>query len=406
MKSIPDNLSPEEAWQRLSTAPRLSVENKDITSAIGYRSSTDIRIPEDVPRGDRSFMDGFAVRSADVRNVPCTLKITGEVLMGIQPRQPLNAGEAFSIPTGGFLPEGADAVVMQEDTELTGGSVSIKKTVARNENVQRRGEDFQKGDLLFEAHHLLRAQDVSALATFGITSVSVTRKPTIAIVSTGNELVDFHQQPEAAQIRETNSLALASATTQQGFTAHRMGIVLDEPKAQKNALAEALDFAEVVLFSGGSSVGERDYTLDVIRSYRDHKIHFHGLAIRPGNPTIFASIGSRYIFGLPGQPVSSLVVFYQFVLPFLFHLSGEIIDYPGYPETHFRGMSVVLQESIKPLKLKTDYVRLRLQNGKAIPVVGKSSSLSTLAKADAFTIIPPGDSEIPAGSTVSAYIFP
>jgi molybdopterin molybdotransferase len=410
MKSIPDSLTPDQAWRRLSTFSPLDGKVLETPKALGYRLKQDVRIPEDVPAGDRSFMDGFAVRSEDVRTVPCSLNISGEVLMGVHPSERLNAHEAMPIPTGGFLPEGADAVVIQEDTEILQNSVRILKSVAPKENVQRRGEDFQKGDSLFPANHRLRAQDISALATFGIAEVSIIRKPVVAIVSTGNELVDFHEQPQAAQIRETNSLAISAATEQHGFATHRLGIIRDEADAQRAALAKALGLADVVLFSGGSSVGERDYTLEVIRSFEGYRIHFHGLAIRPGNPTIFASIGSQWAFGLPGQPVSSLVVFYHFVLPFLFHLSGEAIDYSRFSETHFRSVSANLEESIKPLKLKTDYVRLRLkkttEGWNALPVAGKSSSLSTLAKADAFTIVPPGESVIEKGARITAFYFP
>jgi len=165
-----------------------------------------------------------------------------------------------------------------------------------------------------------------------------------------------------------------------------------------------------VLVSGGSSVGERDFTLQVIQSFESSKVHFHGLAIRPGNPTIFASIGPRFVFGLPGQPVSSLIVFYQFVLPFLFHLSGERIDYVSFPSTQFKTRHAVLAKTIKPLKLRTDYMRLRLQHSggrwDAIPVPGKSASLSTLAMADGYTIIEPGEAPVPEGTELNVILFP
>ena len=355
-------------------------------------------------------MDGYAVRFQDVISVPARLKITGEILMGTVSDQQIHEKEAMFIPTGGFLPAGADAVVMQEDTIREADAVVVHKSVQRHENVQHRAEDFRAGDLLFPEHHPLRAQDLATLATFGISEVSVFRRPKLAVISTGNELVDFHDKPGAGQIRETNALALATAARQFGFSVESLGIVVDQVDAQKHAMRQALENADVVLVSGGSSVGERDFTLEVIRSFDQSKIIFHGLSIRPGNPTIFASIGRKAIFGLPGQPVSSLIVFYQFVLPFLFHISGEKLEYSEFPRTKMPSTDAILEIEVKPLKLKTDYVRLRLHQDKtgwrAVPVLGKSASLSTLARADAFTIVEPGEEPIPAGTSVTAILFP
>ena len=410
MKNIPDSLTPEEAWSRLCSCPVLPSETRPITEAFGQYLTKPVLAPQDVPAAPRSFMDGFAVRSADVASAPARLKIAGEILMGEIPNQKLQAGEAMFIPTGGFLPEGADAVVMQEDTIRADAVIHVQKSVAPQENVQVRGEDFQSGAVLFEAHHRLRPQDAGTLATFGIAEVSVFRRPVLAIISTGNELVDFHEEPESGQIRETNALTLAQAARNFGFTVHLQGIVRDELDSQKQAMEKALSLADVVLVSGGSSVGERDYTLEVIRSFPKSNVLFHGLAIRPGNPTIFASIGAGSVFGLPGQPVSSLIVFYQFVLPYLFHLSGEMMDHSAFLQTRFASVSAILDRSIKPLKWKTDYVRLRLvrkeDDWNAIPVPGKSASLSTLSQADAFMILPPGEESIPAGSEIRAFLFP
>jgi molybdopterin molybdotransferase len=410
MKNIPDRLTPAEAWERMSSVPPLSAETKKIEQASGQFLASDVVAPCDVPEADRSFMDGFAVRSADVRQVPVRLRIAGEIFMGEVSHQRLQEREAMFIPTGGFLPEGADAVVMQEDTERADLEVLIRKSVTHKENVQRQGEDFKKGEILFSSHHQLRSQDIGALATFGIGEVSVFRKPGIAVISTGNELVEFHRQPGPGQIRETNALTLATAARQFGFQVQTLGIINDQVQSQKDAMAKALSLADVVLVSGGSSVGERDYTMEVIQSFSHSSIHFHGLAIRPGNPTIFATIGPKAVFGLPGQPVSSLIVLYQFVFPLLFHLSGEKIDYPNFATTKFPGIRAVLKESIQPLKSKTDYVRIRLQQEKdaciAIPVLGKSASLSTLTRADAFTVIPPGEESIPEQTEITAFLFP
>jgi molybdopterin molybdotransferase len=300
---------------------------------------------------------------------------------------------------------------MQEYSERSGNSIRITRSVTSGENVQEKGEDFKKGDLLFAAGHRLRAQDVAALAMFGITKTNVFRKPILKIISTGNELIPFSSKTiQSGQIRETNSLAITAAARKFGFHASPAGIVPDELEAQRHAVANAMHEADVILVSGGSSVGERDFTMDVVHSFANSHVHFHGLAIRPGHPTIFASVGNHWIFGLPGHPVSSLIVFYVIVLPFLFHLSGEKIEYFQFLKSKFRTGTARLMDAIQPLKAKTDYVRLRLtQSGNdwsAAPLPGKSASLSTLSSADAFTIVPPGEPIIPSGQDVEFFFLP
>jgi molybdopterin molybdotransferase len=415
VKQIRDSLTPEQAWHLLQSASRMPVENRSTVLAFDHCLSQDQEASEDVPPGPRSFMDGYAVRAADVSAAPVRLKVVEDIAMGRPASRALEAGEAMSIPTGGFLPEGADAVVMQEQAELISErdqrSVLIKRPIAGGENVQSRAEDFRKGDVLFGAGHRLRPQDIAALATFGITSVSVHRKPRIHILSTGDELVDHADAGKMReQIRESNSLALSGAAQRFLFETQSGGIIPDDPNIQRAAVAQAMRDCDVILISGGSSVGARDYTMQVIESFSAHTIFFHGLAIRPGNPTIFAQADKTWIFGLPGQPVSSLIVFYQFVLPFLFHISGEIIPYPRFPSLKLSTVEAKLSAPIVPLQSKTDYVRVRLQwqenEWMATPVPGKSASLSTLAKADGYTIVFPGTTPLPNSSVIEVVLFP
>lgn len=411
MKTIADHLSPAQAWERMATCPSLPIVTILLEDALDHCLAQDFLASEDVPAADRSFMDGFAVRAEDLTEIPARVKLIGEILMGEISDQQLRPGEAMSIPTGGYLPAGADAVVMQEETERSEDSVVIKRIIQKGDNVQSRAEDFHQGERMFRVSHRLRPQDLSAIATFGVAAIAVYKRPTLAIISTGNELIPFdHSIPEPGKIRETNALALAGAAGKFGFESRRFGIIRDEFEAQRSAMQEAIDSWDVVLISGGSSVGERDFTLQVIQSFEDSQIYFHGLAIRPGNPTIFASIGSRFVFGLPGQPVSSLIVFYQFVLPFLFHLSGENIDYEYFHSTQFKIRQAFLAKPLRRLKLRTDYVRLRLEHSgnrwKAFPVPGKSASLSTLAMADGYCIVSPGEDRIPEDTEVKMILFP
>lgn len=410
MKTIPDSLAPKQAWERLSACDRLHPEVRSLDLALDHCLADDFNVLEDVPSGPRSFMDGYAVRGADVATVPARLAVAGEILMGEAAGQRLNPREAVAIPTGGYLPAGADAVVMQEDTERDGHTLVVRRSVQAGENVQAQGEDFKRGQLLFPAGHRLRPQDLAAMATFGATHPRVVRRPVLRVISTGNELVAAGAEAPPGKIRESNALALTAAAHKFGFDAKPAGIVRDDLTAQRHAVEAALSESDVVLVSGGSSVGERDYTIPVIESFAVNRIHFHGLAIRPGNPTIFASIGHRYIFGLPGQPVSSLIVFYQFVLPFLFHLSGEAIDYFTFNRSRFVTLTAKLLHEVKPLNAKTDYVRFRLSmSGSewlATPVLGKSASLSTLSSAHGFAVVPPGGAPIPEGSNITVHVFP
>jgi molybdopterin molybdotransferase len=411
MKRIPDNLTPEEAWRRLSSVSRLPLETRELQDSLDCCLGESISAASDVPERPRSFMDGFAVRAQDTQVAPVKLRLAGEVLMGELPGRRLEQGEAMPIPTGGCLPEGADAVVMQEDTEIEGEHVRIKQPVLRDENVQTVGEDFRAGQMLFTAGHRLRAQDLAAIGTFGVPRVRVFGRPRIAVISTGNELAPLAGKgPLGARVRETNTLALTSAARKFHFSARSRGIVVDDLNAQQTALEGALKEAEVVLISGGSSVGVKDYTVQTIRSFPEYRIHFHGLAIRPGNPTVFASIGLRHVFGLPGQPVSSLIVFYQFVLPFLFHLSGESIDYRRYPASRFPMVRARLTEPVPRLKVRTQYVRVRLSREgnslAATPVSGKSASISTLAMVDGYTTVDPGQDSLESNTVVDVAIFP
>jgi molybdopterin molybdotransferase len=412
MKTIPDHLSPEEAWRHLSSIRPLGAELKPLAEALDHRIYEEISVPEDVPISPRSFMDGFALRSEDVSDLPARLQLIGEIRMGEMSPITLGPGQTVAIPTGGYLPLNADAVVMQEDTERNSdGTILVKKRLQPGENVQQRAEDFRKGSLLFSAGHRLRPQDLAALGTFGFGHVKVYRKPVVYVFSTGNELID-HTNPvcEKGKIRETNSMALAAAARKFGFWSIRGEIVQDEPQAQQTALEVALRQADVILISGGSSVGARDHTREVILSFPGHRIYFHGLAIRPGNPTIFASIDERSIFGLPGQPVSSLIVFYQFVLPLLYMLAGERLEMKNFNSEKFQHKTARLSGQIQPLKNKTDYVRVRLdERGRdclAVPIYGKSASLSTLTSSDGFVVVPPGGTVVQEGTTLDVHLFP
>src|SRR5262245_20799530 len=191
MKTIPDSLSPQEAWQRLSQVLQYETSFHNVKQANGCVLAEDLLVPDDVPAGHRAFMDGYAVRANDTKSAPLDLQLAGEIAMGESPQGSIQSGQAMRIPTAGFLPQGADAVVMQENTERVQNQIRILKSVNVWENVQVRGEDFRKEEVLFAAGHTLRPQDLAAIATFGITQLKVYRRPVVHIFSTGNELLHY-----------------------------------------------------------------------------------------------------------------------------------------------------------------------------------------------------------------------
>src|SRR5262245_30246594 len=218
MKTIPDSLSPREAWSHLSQVSQYEMIFHNVKQANGCVLAEDLLVPDDVPAGHRAFMDGYAVRANDTKSAPIDLHLAGEIAMGESPEGSIQSGQAMRIPTGGFLPQGSDAVVMQENTEQLENQIRILKSVNVWENVQVRGEDFRKGDVLFAAGHNLRPQDLAAIATFGIMQLKVFRKPAVHIFSTGNELLPYTESKiQNGMIRETNSLSLANSISKFGF---------------------------------------------------------------------------------------------------------------------------------------------------------------------------------------------
>ncbi|MDI6631579.1 MAG: molybdopterin molybdotransferase MoeA, partial [Thermoanaerobacteraceae bacterium] len=321
----------------------------------------------------------FAVRAADTfgasEGLPAYLRVAGEVLMGRAPDGPLLPGEAWRIPTGGMLPEGADAVVMVEHTEEAGDAVAVLRPVAPEENVVRRGDDVRAGQVVLQAGKRLRPHDIGLLAACGVTRVPVRRRPVVGIIGTGDEVVAAEAVPGPGQVRDVNTPALAAAVKAAGGDPRVFGLVPDELPVLREVLARAVAESELVLLSGGSSVGTRDLTLEAVSSLPGALVLFHGLAVKPGKPTVGAVADGKAVFGLPGHPVSALVVFEFLVRPLL------------EPERSTRPpVRVRLGRSLRSAPGREDYVRvaLRIENGELVaePVLGKSGLIATLARAD------------------------
>jgi molybdopterin molybdotransferase len=349
--------------------------------------SQDIVSPEDLPGFYRSSMDGYAVRAKDTfgatESLPAMLEVKGEVNMGQVPTEGVRAGQAVRISTGGMLPEGADGVVMVEYAQvLDENTIEVSRAISPLENVILPDDDFKKGSPVLEKGSLLRPQDLGVMAGIGLSQVSVYRRPKVAIISTGDEVVPIDQKPKPGQVRDINTYTLSAFCWQLGAEPLALGLCKDNFEELKARVEKGLREADTVWISGGSSVGARDMTLKVFESFHDVELLVHGISISPGKPTIIARVGSKAAFGLPGHTASAMVVAEVFLNPFLSRLSGKG-DFPG---PLYKEVEAELSRNIESASGREDYIRVRLieREGKRIadPIFGKSGLISTLVEAD------------------------
>jgi molybdopterin molybdotransferase len=402
-----------EARRRLAVAtPRVAVrEDVPLAAAPGRVLAAAIVAPEDAPAFARSGMDGFAVRSGDVAGAseaaPVWLDRIGAVVMGQPPDTAVASGQAMEIATGACVPDGADAVVMVEHTVVDAGggatSVGIKRPVGAGGNVIRIGEDIRRGTAVLEAGRRLRPADVGALAAFGITRVPVFARPRVAVLSTGPELCAPDAAPPPGKIRDVNQYALAARAAAAGCLVTPAGIVDDDPAALERALADLSDRHDVVMVTGGSSVGGRDFTGDVFARLAGGGVLFAGIDIRPGKPTVVAKRGETLLIGLPGVPLSALVVFEAFIAEPLRLMGGEA----GRAEAPRRAR---LGRDVSSVAGREDWVRVRLasRDGEtwAQPLLGGSATFfSTLVAADALLAVPAEVETMRAGEWVSVHVL-
>jgi len=386
--------TPDEVRNILSKIARqLPSETIELAeNCLGRVLAADVKSPVDLPGFDRAIMDGFAVRAQDTfgasPSAPAYLKVVGEVKMGVSASGNVSAGEAMGVATGSMMPEGANAVVMVEYTDfLDDETVEIVRSVAPGDHVVGRTEDLHEGKIMLHSGRFVRAQDVGALSGVGITSIEVSRQPRVAIISSGDEIIPPGEELQMGQIRDINSYSLACLAQQAGGVPMWMGIVRDDFDSLKSRLTEGMEKADIALISGGSSVGTRDVTLDVIRSFDGAEVLVHGISIRPGKPTIIATVGDKYLFGLPGNPVSVMVTFDLFVGFLIKLLMGA-----KQPIWEPRYVKAKLSRNIASAPGREDYVSVRLieSDGEMLaePVLGRSALISTMVRADGLIKIP------------------
>jgi molybdopterin molybdotransferase len=399
-----------ETVRALSTSfHRQAVETVPLKAANNRVLAQDVYADLDIPGFSRSTMDGYALRGASTFGAsegnPAFLRLVGSVAMGAKPDLAVGPGEAVRIATGGMLPEGADAVVMIEHTEaIDAETIEVYKSAAPGQHVISRGEDLHRGDKLLGRGQLLRSPEVGLLAAVGQSRLDVFKQPRVGILSTGDEVVPVDTIPGPAQIRDVNSATLASQVQSAGGRPQAYGIIPDDYDALLSVCRQALAANDMVLISGGSSVGTRDYTIDVLQALEASEILVHGVSIRPGKPTILARAAGKPVWGLPGHVTSAMVVFTVLVRPFLMYLAGRDPQFTCRVPVPAR-----LTRNLPSVQGRVDYVRVRLvpaaEGWDAEPLLGKSGLIRTMAAADGLLCIDANTEGLDQGTLVQVELF-
>lgn len=387
-------LSPEQGiadYLRVLTPAPPGVERVTLGAAFGRVLARDARADAPYPADRRSTMDGFAVRAADGT---APRRIVGAVRMGAAPPTALGAREAMRIPTGGVLPEGADAVIPIEDADDVDGTMTPHEAPESGAYFTPRGEDMAPGDLVLSTGRRIGAPELSVLATLGMVEVEAFRRPRIAIVSTGDELVEPSAIPETGQVRDSNRWAIAGGLMALGCEVVHLPRARDEAAEISARIAEGLAQAHAVVLTGGSSVGARDHVPSAINALGTPGVVVHGFKVKPGKPTVLAAIGTQPVIGLPGNPTSALAILDAIATPILRHLTGD---------TSERRATVATVASV-PFRGRagwTWYVPAVLESDGARPLPLRSSHTSLLARADGYVIVGPDRDTIAVGEPLT-----
>ena len=398
-------LSVADALAGFRPQRRTGVEGVPRDEALGRVPASAVTSGHALPGFARSTVDGYAVRAADTYGasdgLPSYLDVLGQVRMGSVPELSVRPGAVLQIPTGAAIPEGADAVVMVEHTQVTmPGTVEVTRPVAVGDGIVRADEDVVAGAVLAPVGRPLRPQDLGLLAAAGVTDLEVRARPRVAIVSTGDEVVAADTQRLAAgQVRDATASALAGLVTRAGGVPDYRGIVPDDQEALTATLAEAVAGNDLVVVSAGSSVGARDETTAAVDALGDATVFCHGLAIKPGKPTLLAEVAGVPVLGLPGNPLSALVVFRMVGLPVLRLVGG--IERPAPEPT----VPATLSRPLASAAGRLDVVQVTLRDGEATPIFGHSALLSLLTTADGYVVVPEPATGLDAGAAVTVTLY-
>lgn len=404
------NVVSVEEGRRLMTEAfkeyRIETEKISILEATGRVLADDIVAKENVPEFNRSTVDGYAVKSSDTHgaseSIPSFLILLGEIKMGESADIKISSGEAIYVPTGGMIPEGADAVIMIEHAEkLDDSTLMVYRPLSVGENIIFKGDDIKEGEEIIKKGKKLSPQDIGVLAALGVSKIKVYKKPKFFIISTGDEIVDLNEELTIGKVRDINSYALSSLIIKLGGEVSGKSIVRDDFELLRNNVEEALEISDIIIISGGSSVGTRDYTSKVINSFNGKGVFVHGVSIKPGKPTIIGEGKGKAIFGLPGHPVSSIIIFKVFIeyfIKYLMNIKKNINKTTAILDFNFPS---------SPGKETYQMVNIVERDGKtyAIPSFGKSGMISLLSKSDGYIVLKPHEEGIYKGETREVYFL-
>ncbi len=400
----------EETFEliRKNVQPLQETEKIPLEAALGRVLAANVTAGENVPGFARSTVDGYAVIARDTygstESMPGFLNVAGRVEMGVEAVQQLNQGEAISVPTGGMLPPGSDSVLMIEHCEEMDELLNTFRQVAPGENVISAGEDVKEGEPVLYKGTRLRPQELGALASLGISEVEVYRKVKVAYLSSGDEIVPYStKELSSAQVRDINHITITSLVREWGYDAVYGGIVSDDYETFRSRAKELYDEADCLILSGGSSVGAKDYTTEVISSLGEPGVYVHGVSIKPGKPTILSQAGEKPVIGLPGHPASAMIIFHLFGKKVLEQLSG------GNPGERPDRVLARMNKNIPSSPGRADYVRVKLGKvggeWQAEPIIGKSGLISTLVKSDGVVEIGSEKEGVQQGELVPVIVF-
>jgi molybdopterin molybdotransferase len=433
MPELFDVHTPPDAWRVFSAAfqPVVRSQRIAVVDALGRVLAADLAAPHDLPNFPRSTVDGYAVAAQDTHgasdSLPAYLEVVGEVLMGRAAAVAIDEGQCAIVHTGGMIPADANAVVMVEHTQRVSAAadfstrqsadfasytIEVYRPVAAGQNVIQVGEDVREGELVLAAGHRVRAQDIGGLLALGIVEVEVAARPRVAILSQGDEVVPPEEEPGPGQVRDINSHTLAALARLAGAEAVTFPVVPDRLEALQAAAAQALAQADVLVMSAGSSVSVRDMTAQVIDGLGRPGLLVHGVSVKPGKPTILAVCDGKPVFGLPGNPVSAMVIFDLFVTPTI----GSLL---GAGEARKTRVPARLARNIASATGREDIVQVRLESRTgsvgpsgglrtdrpepelwAVPVLGKSNLIYTLIRSEGVVRVPLDSNGIAQGEWV------
>jgi len=393
----------------ISLEPEI-INVEDSLSRIIY---DDIVVNNDLPLHDKALIDGYAVRAVDIADAdadnPVMLKIIGEANVEDYNLYDISAKEAVKVSKGALIPENADAVVMPEDTIAEKTNLKVFSSVLSGFQVAKQGEDVKSDDILILKQRKLRPQDIGGIIGLGYRQVKVFKKPVVSLIPTGNELVPIDIEPAKTQVIASNGYVLKASIEQLGGIGKITSIVKDNLNAVKKAILKAVEISDVVLISGGSSSGTKDYTLRAVQDIEGSKIIAHNIAMKPGGHILLATVKGKPVIGLPGHPVSNMTSFHVFAKPVIRKISGDprsfwqiIKDTPK--------IEAVLTKKITSPEGKEDYVRVRLKDlddGRitAYPFTGRSSFLSTMVRSHGIIKIPADCLALYEGDVVDVFLF-